>query len=256
MAWDRSGAGSTLVWGHGLTSSRRDEDDFGLVDFAALRESADVVRYDARGHGESTATDDPASSTWEQMAQDQLALADALGVTKYIAGGASLGAATALHAAVAAPDRIRALVLVIPPTGWETRADQVDMYDKMAAIIEKRGVAALLAAPPIPPPDPFTEDDGWATRRNDKMTAADPQRLAAQFRGARLADLPTRSQIEVIQAPTLILAWSGDPGHPVSSAEELDRLLPHSELHIASTPADFAAWTGRCLTFIGNLQLH
>lgn len=253
LASTRSGRGRSLVWGHGLTSSRNDENEFGLLDFDALVTTTDLLRYDARGHGESSATDDPASSSWAQMALDQLALADELGIGTYIAGGASLGAATALHAAVAAPERIDGLILVIPPTGWETRATQVDMYEKMASIIESRGVGALLAAPPLPPPDPFVDDTTWDQRRIDRLKAADPKRLAAQFRGAGTADLPARHEIEQVDVPTLILAWSGDAGHPVSTAVELAGLLPANEMHIASTPAEFAQWTARCVSFIGSL---
>lgn len=40
---------------------------------------------------------------------------------KLILGGASMGAGTALHAVVAYPERVAALVLVIPPTCYEIR---------------------------------------------------------------------------------------------------------------------------------------
>ena len=44
-----------------------------------------------------------------------------------------MGAATALHAALELGDRVRTLVLVIPPTGWETRAGQVDLVVRFIA---------------------------------------------------------------------------------------------------------------------------
>ena len=116
IAVGQSGAGVDVVWGHGLTQSRALEDRRPLVDLSSL--AARVVRYDARGHGDSESTPDLDGYGWDQLARDQLALATALGIERYVAAGASMGAATALHAAVIAPDRIRGLVLVIPPTGW------------------------------------------------------------------------------------------------------------------------------------------
>src|SRR5690242_6825837 len=75
-----------------------------------------VVRYDARGHGRSAATGDDADYQWSALAQDMLGVLDALGAETAVLGGASMGTATALHAAVSSPQRVEGLVLVIPPT--------------------------------------------------------------------------------------------------------------------------------------------
>ena len=255
LAWDRSGAGPTLVWGHGLTSSRAAEDDGALVDWAAARERLDVVRYDARGHGESGFSDDLTSYGWADLATDQLAVADALGIERYVSGGASMGAATALHAAVQASHRIEGLVLMIPPTAWETRAAQVEMYDTMASIVETRGVELLISAgAETPPPDPFVGDEEHRARREAGMRAADPIRLAGVLRGAGHADFPSREQVSAIAVPSLILAWTGDPGHPVSTAEELDSLIADTSCHIASTAAEVGTWGGLIADFVESVR--
>ncbi len=255
LAWDRSGAGPALIWGHGLTSSRVAEDEAGLVDWHAVRRSSDVVRYDARGHGESGFSDDASSYGWADLAVDQLDLADALGIDRFISGGASMGAGTALHAACRAPDRVRALVLLIPPTAWETRAEQVEMYETMAQIIEQRGVETLIrAGADRPPPDPFAEDDDWRTRTADRMRSLDPVRYAGILRGAAFAQLPSRDEVAAIDVPVLVLAWTGDPGHPVSTAEELDALLPDARLQLAATAAELATWSDRIATFLAELR--
>lgn len=255
LAWDRSGVGPTLVWGHGLTSSRAAEDESALVDWAAARERLDVVRYDARGHGESGFSDDLSSYGWSDLAGDQLALVDALGIDRYVSGGASMGAATALHAAVQAPDRVAALVLMIPPTAWETRAAQVDMYETMASIIDTRGVEILIAAgADTPPPDPFVGDEERRAQREAGMRAADPVRLAGVLRGAGHADFPSRAQVAAVSVPTLILAWTGDPGHPVSTADELDDLLPHATCHVAGTADEVGRWGGLIADFVGSVR--
>lgn len=245
-----------LIWGHGLTSSRADEDVEPLVDCHRLAaEDRRIVRYDARGHGASESTADLTAYAWDQLALDQLALADGLGIEGYVAGGASMGAATALHAVVAAPERIAGLLLVIPPTAWETRADQADLYRQMADVVETRGVEPLIAgAAMLPPPDPYADRPGFRERRSAALRAAAPQRLAQVFRGAATTDLPSPELLERIGVPTLILAWSGDPGHPVSTAERLHELIAGSELSIAGTYDELGTWTDRARELLARVD--
>lgn len=251
---DTGGTGPILVWGHGLTSSRAGEDDAGLVDWAAVRRRLRVLRYDARGHGESGFTAPGADYGWDAMALDQLELAATLGLDRYVAGGASMGAATALHAACIAPDRIRGLVLMIPPTAWETRAAQADLYRTMAAVVEAKGVEPLIAAgAELAPPDPFAGSTAWKDRSARALRAADPERLAVVFRGAATADFPSPDQVAAITVPALILAWTGDPGHPVTTAERLATLLPDSSVQVASTSAEVTGWSDRISTFVASL---
>ncbi len=244
-----TGAGPDLIWGHGLTSSRANEDEAPLIDWR--RVPARVTRYDARGHGRSEATPELAAYRWAALAADQLALADALGVGSYVAGGASMGCATALHAAVAAPDRIDRLVLVIPPTAWETRAAQVDQYRATAHVVATRGVEPVIeAGAAVAPPDPYVGDTERPKRRAAYLRAYDPDRLALVFRGAAEADFPARESVAALTQPALILAWTGDAAHPASTATELHRLLPDSTLHLASTADDLATWTDRVTDFV------
>lgn len=252
LSYDRLGAGPTVVWGHGLTSSRRNEDEARLIDWSVVRQAADVLRYDARGHGESGFTADPAGYGWDQLALDQLALCDHVGIERAIVGGASMGAATALHAAALSPERVKALVLMIPPTAWGTRAGQTDLYRQMADVVETSGVEPLIvASADVDPPAPFLDDVRvWKDRRAAILRAADPVRLAGVFRGAAIADLPTQEAVSAIGCPTLVLAWAGDPGHPVSSADQLGELIADSAVSIASTAAELATWTSRIVDFV------
>jgi predicted alpha/beta hydrolase len=70
-----AGSGPDIVWGHGLSSSMAEEDDLGFVDWAQLDGNYRVLRYDARGHGESGSTSNLEGYSWENLARDQLALA-------------------------------------------------------------------------------------------------------------------------------------------------------------------------------------
>lgn len=237
-------AGEWFVWGHGLTSSMAREDEFGLLDHARLAREVRLVRYDARGHGRSGSTADPSGYHWRELAADQLALLDALGVERCVAGGASMGCATALYSALAAPERVDGLVLVIPPTAWETRAEQRALYEVNAVLVETGRIDELIAgAQQLPPPDPLVDDPTWREGFEREMQAADPVRLARIFRGAGITDLPPPESLATITVPTLVLAWTGDPGHPVSTAERLAEVIPGAELHLASTRADLDRWT-------------
>lgn len=248
-----AGNGPDLVWGHGMSSSMADEDELGFVDWRSLDDQYRILRYDARGHGDTTSTGDLEGYSWGNLARDQLALADALGVERYVAAGASMGAATALHAAVLAPQRIRALILVIPPTGWATRSAQVEMYARMADLIEAGKHAELVAGSrSVPPPDPVAQEPAWRERFERKLAAEDPARLARVFRGAGRADLPSHEAIAAIEAPTLLLGWTGDAGHPLTTAARLQELIPHAELAVATTLGGLNAWSGRIRDFLGR----
>ena len=251
LAYETSGSGPPLMWGHGLSMNRVSDAELGQLDWNRI--PAAVVRYDARGHGDSESTPDLDAYSWEELARDQLALADALGFGEYIAGGASMGCGTALHAAVLAPERVRGLVLVIPPTAWEARAAQTEQWELSAALVEREGTDALIAArAALELPDPFRGDEARRERQAAATRRWDPRRLALVFRGATRANLPDREAVAGIGVPALILAWTGDPVHPESTARELAGLLRRSELHVASTAAEVATWTERVADFVSR----
>ena len=50
--------------------------------------------------------------------------ADEQGHARYVLGGVSMGAATALAAAVQQPGRVAGLILALPPTAWDSRPRQ------------------------------------------------------------------------------------------------------------------------------------
>lgn len=238
-----------VIWGHGLSQDRSAESVMGIIDWP--RVTANVVRYDARGHGNSASTPELTGYGWDQLATDQLALATHIGFDTYISAGASMGCGTALHAAVQAPERIERCVLVIPPTGWETRAAQAGEWEIAATLIEEQGVEPMIAAGAQRPiPEPLQGDPMLAERRAHATRAWDPARLAHVLRGATHADLPSREAISNITAPCLILAWTGDPVHPMSTAVELAELLPNATLRTASTAEELVAWTDLFNDFI------
>jgi pimeloyl-ACP methyl ester carboxylesterase len=123
----------------------------------------------------------------------------------------------------------------------------------MADLVDAGDHAALVAgAASTPAPDPFVDDPRWKERFPALLQQVEPERLARVFRGAATADLPSPGELAAIDVPALILAWTGDPGHPASSAARLHELIPDSELALAATPDGLASWTGRTVEFLAQ----
>ena len=76
--------------------------------------------------------------------------------------------------------------------------------------------------------------------------------LPTVLRGAASSDLPDPDAIAGIGRPALVLAWDGDPGHPVATAERLRELIPGSALHVARTPGELATWGARTVRFLAE----
>ena len=86
--------------------------------FEPLSQRATVVAFDHRGHGEGIPT---RKFKFSDCASDVLAVADALGIDRFVCVGYSMGGAIAQMAARAAPDRITGLVLGATSTGFRGR---------------------------------------------------------------------------------------------------------------------------------------
>ncbi|MFT4306246.1 MAG: alpha/beta hydrolase [Microbacterium sp.] len=239
LRYDISGdEGPLVVQLHGLTSSRGRDAQLGLDLGRALREHR-VLRYDARAHGASGGSTDPADYGWDALAADLLALLDAVAPGERVhAVGPSMGTGTLLHAAVTDPGRFRSLTLVTPPTAWKTRTLQAEVYRANADVVERAGISALLElghTAPVPPALAYAPE----TR-----PSVPAELLPIVMRGAAATDLPRKKDIKRITAPTLILAWTGDRTHPLKTARTLEGLIPDSRLVIARSPYGVMAWPG------------
>src|SRR5215218_2205040 len=131
-----------FVWAHGLCSSMAHEDELGLFPCSELESSIPVVRYDARGHGSSDGGYEERCYRWSAMVDDMLRAAEG----PFVAGGIGMGVATALFAAVRAPRRVAALVLVLPPAAWGDRTQMAAAYEADADLAEMSGPSRLAEA--------------------------------------------------------------------------------------------------------------
>jgi pimeloyl-ACP methyl ester carboxylesterase len=253
LAVRESGQGVPLLWGHGLMGSMEQEDEGGLFEWGSLAESLRLVRYDARGHGRSEATLDPRAYHWRELARDLRGIADALGEEPPILGGVSMGCATSLHAAVAAPEQTRALVLVGPPTAWDTRPRQARIYRFSAGVVERIGLTpfrCLGAVASLGVQNPTLARMQRSIM--NQLRRSDPRAVVAALRGAAASDLPKPGALRSLHVPTLILAWRGDPTHPLSTAQRLAELLPDAELDVAASSDDVQAWPERIRGFLAS----
>lgn len=247
------GEGLPLVWGHGLMGSMAQEDAAGMLPWEGLGEGVRLIRYDARGHGLSEATLSADAYRWPKLADGLWELADGLGVERGVLGGVSMGAAIALHAAVAAPKRLLGLVLMAPPTAWSSRPRQARVYRGSARLVDWVGIRSFRYLGAVA--SLAVRNRGLAAMQRSVMQGlgrADPRAVRAALHGAAESDLPDTERVREIFSPVLILAWRHDPTHPVSTAEQLHDLLPNSELHVAGSFEDIRAWAGVLRNFLAK----
>lgn len=249
------GRGVPFVWGHALQCSMRADEASGVFDWSGLAPAARVIRYDARAHGESCSERDPRGCAWESLARDMWRVADDCGAARPVLGGASMGCATAVWAAMQHPRRVAGLVLIIPPTAWELRPRQVRSYLMMARLVRIAGRLPFRAASAIlgervsgSPLQAIAREviRGLATR--------DPRNVEAAFRGAALSDLPPIEHCARLRMPTLILAWRNDPAHPVSVATRLAEAMPNARLEVAEDDIEVRRWPESVKNFISSVR--
>jgi 2-succinyl-6-hydroxy-2,4-cyclohexadiene-1-carboxylate synthase len=105
------------------------------------------IRVDIIGHGASDAPDDVGRYSMEAAVADLLALLDHFGVQETAVVGYSMGGRLALHLALAAPERIWALVLEGASPGIadeEERQARAESDDAMADDIGRHGIEAFV----------------------------------------------------------------------------------------------------------------
>ena len=243
-----------VLWGHSLMGSMSQEEATDIMPWRGLEAHARVVRFDARGHGGSEATLDEGAYHWSELARDLWGLADACEIDRAVIGGVSMGAGTALHAAMLAPERTRGMVLMAPPTAWETRPRQRRLYRGMAKVTEVVGLR---------PFHMFAEVSGRAARNlqlaklqratMQGLRTADARAIRVALRGAALSDLPEPAAFESLDVPTLILAWKDDWSHPLSTARELAARLPRARLEVMDETSAIDEWPGLVAGFVDAL---
>ncbi|HBT56940.1 MAG TPA: alpha/beta hydrolase, partial [Pseudomonas sp.] len=168
------------------------------------------MRYDARGHGHSPGGTDSAAYLWSAQADDLLAIASAHTALPRALGGHSMGAASALLAALKCPEQTSCLILATPPTAWQTRPNQIRRYRQMQGIIEQRGLTSLISLATQNPALPdwlLQAHPEHATASRQALSGMHAPTLTAILEAACACDLPARDALHQLAVPTLILGW-------------------------------------------------
>jgi 3-oxoadipate enol-lactonase len=190
-----------------------------------LSERYELIRFDIRGHGEST-LGSSSELTMEQLARDALAVLDACGVARAHLCGLSIGGMIAMQIATQWPDRALKAALCSTSAYMPTR----EMWQTRIDTVRKEGVAPLvdgilgrwLTAP-------FRETHPEAVQRVRAMLLkADPRGYAAA--AAAIRDMDLREPIRSITAKTLVIGGTEDPGTTPEHASLIARSIPGAEL--------------------------
>ncbi len=113
-----------MILAHGFLMDR----EMFAPQVAALRDEFRVITWDERGFGETEFDGKP--FTYWDSARDCLALLDHLGIEQAVLGGMSQGGFLSMRAALLAPERVRALVLIDTQAGVEN-AERLPAYQQM-----------------------------------------------------------------------------------------------------------------------------
>ena len=121
---DTGGDADVVVFSHGYFMSHAMFE----AQIAALRDDWRCITWDERGHGQTETT--PEAFTYWDSASDLLGLLDHLGIERAVLAGMSQGGYLSLRAALTAPDRVRALVLMDTQPGVED-PEKAAGYDQL-----------------------------------------------------------------------------------------------------------------------------
>ncbi len=210
-----------------------------------------TIRYDTRGHGESTAP--PGDYPLDLLGGDALAVLDAVGATHAHVCGISLGGLTAMWLALHAPERVTRIVLA--NTG--ARIGSQALWDERIRQIRDGGMASIA--------------DGILGRWFTPKFAERHPEVVAQFHEgvssciedgyigccAALRDANLRKEIKVIRAPTLVITGRSDTSTPPALGELIRERIPSARLveldsaHLSNVE-QASSFTAAVLTFLST----
>ena len=222
LAYDLSGDGPPVVLLHAGIVDRRMWDDV----VPMLADSFRVLRYDARGFGESSRAPSAPFARWD----DLFAVMDAAGIQQAHLVGVSQGAETALDAALTAPERVDHLVMSgTGLRGWEFRDElnarwqaEVDAWERgdLDGCAEE-SMRTWFDGPSRSPADvdPSARQRAWEMQR----LAIDLENDDAEARGPQP---PSIERLAEISAPTLVAVGELDQPDMLDTGRKLAAEIP------------------------------
>ncbi len=226
LHYEEWGNGSPLLLLHGFPFSSAIWSEVA----GRIQDAARVVAPDLRGHGRSDKPEGP--YTMDVLAQDVLALADALGLQKFVLGGHSMGGYVAFRVVVRAPDRLEGLVLV----GTRAEGDSEEAKARRRAAIEriqregKSGfldefLAGLLS-------DRARRDRPQIVEQLRTVTHAVPEHVLVRCLEGMRERPDSREVLARVAVPTLVVVGAADRVTPPETARAMAEALPRARLVI------------------------
>jgi 3-oxoadipate enol-lactonase len=205
---DSGGDGAAVIFSHGFLM------DGSMFDaqVEALRGTFRCVAWDERGHGDTPAD---APFTYWDSAEDALALLTHLGIAQATFVGMSQGGFISMRAALLAPDRVRALVLIDTQSGLED-PEALPLYEGMHDEWVANGPAAVQEVVASIILGAGADAAPWYA----KWAALDRTTFTIPFHTLVDRDDIT-DRLGEIHQPTLIIHGSDDAAIPMSRAEQL-----------------------------------
>lgn len=226
LAWRRvGGRGPCLVWLGGFRSDMMGGKAQALADWAAAEGRA-FLRFDYFGHGESSG--DFLRGSITRWREDVLAVIDQLTEGPLVLAGSSMGGWLALLAAVARPERVRALALIAPAPDFTESLIKPSLPPEAWAALERDGVW-MAPSDHDPAGYPITRlliEDGarWSVLPGP-LGFRGPVRI---LQGARDESVPwthAHELVGAIDSADLLFTLVKDGDHRLSRPQDIARLI-------------------------------
>jgi pimeloyl-ACP methyl ester carboxylesterase len=241
-----AGEGAPIVLLHGLTATHR----YVVMGSRSLQRCGHrVVAYDARGHGASPPAPEPSAYDYEHLTADLIDVLDRWEIERAVLAGASMGAHTAIRAALEVPERVAGLCLVTPaydPVDHED-ADRLARWDALSDGLRERGVEGFVDAYGEPAVKPEWRDTVLKVLRQRLGQHEHPEAVADALKVVpRSRPFGFLGELEAIEAPTVVVASrdESDPGHPLAVGEDYARVIPGARLVVEDEGSSPIAWQG------------
>ena len=226
IAWRRvEGSSPTVVWMGGFRSEMSGTKAEALAEWAASR-GRDFLRFDYFGHGISGG--DFAEGTITRWRGDALAVIDRLTTGPLILVGSSMGGWIACLAALARPDRARAMVLIAPAADFTSALLEPSLPAEAKAALERHGVWTRPSAydpAGYPITGKLLEDGARWSILPGPISIQVPVRI---FQGGADPDVPWRHALALahaIKSEDVVFTLVKDGDHRLSRKQDIARLV-------------------------------
>ncbi|MGI9520687.1 MAG: 3-oxoadipate enol-lactonase [Hyphomicrobiaceae bacterium] len=191
-----------------------------------LTEAFRVLRYDTRGHGATDAPEGPYSI--KLLAEDVVALLDALDIERVHFAGLSMGGMIGQYLGANHADHIQSLLLCDTASEMPTR----EMWNDRISMAQDQGIAALLDS----------TLKRWFTEPFLNNNKSSVEKVAEMIRttGAQgyiacasaVRDMSQTAILSQINLPTIIIVGEDDPACTVEQSRILEQHIDGAELII------------------------